>query len=105
MIPIPVTPETVAGTDIQKEATMFLQIGMTTREEILERFGEPDWTFDDIGIIAYCWSKHQWDLWVTAGAEGDKFEFGKNYLMLFLFDSDLKVSGILQIIFLPDERA
>jgi outer membrane protein assembly factor BamE (lipoprotein component of BamABCDE complex) len=54
MVPIPVSPETITGTDIQEEATKIIQTGVTTRQEIVERFGEPDWVFDDIGIIAYC---------------------------------------------------
>jgi len=94
MLPLPTSPKTVAGTEVQEEPTTFIQPGLTTREEIEWRLGEPDWEFDDIGIIAYKWIKHEWNIfWVAAGGAGGVLESGKNYILFFLFDIDQKVTA------------
>ena len=96
---IPTSPKTVAGTEIHEEETTSIQPGMTTREEIVERLGEPDWQFDDIGIIAYRWTKQEWNnvmIWLAPYPSSggiSEFETGRSYILFFLFDIDQKLTA------------
>jgi hypothetical protein len=79
------TPESglLAGRGKIEEADIaFLKVGVTTRENVLLRFGEPDAVLHDQRILAYYWAVSVGYIIVyNAGAE-----IPKNYLFILEFD-------------------
>ena len=72
---------------IEPADTQVLQIGATTREAILLRFGEPDATLNQQAIFVYSWTRVQGYFAVGAGYTGYVGPVGKTTLLMFEFDS------------------
>lgn len=98
ILPIP-TPEhgLLSGRgEITKADVAPLEVGKTTREEVLLRFGEPEATLDDQQVFIYHWQIVRgyvfWALGIPAccqaGAAGaaDVTPIAKDYLVLLEFD-------------------
>lgn len=79
------TPESglLAGRGKVEEADIaFLKVGVTTREDVLLRFGEPDAVLYDQRILAYYWTVSVGYIIVyNAGADIPKY-----YLFILAFD-------------------
>ena len=71
---------------IENEDTQKLQIGTTTREDILLQFGEPDVTLKRQTVFVYRWTRVRGYLIVGAGYSGDIAPIGKTTLLMFEFD-------------------
>lgn len=55
-IPIPVfTGTVISGSKITDENITFLSTGRTTREEVIQKLGQPSMEFKDLHIIVYSW--------------------------------------------------
>ena len=63
------------------------KIDTTSREEVLLRFGEPDFTLNEQSIFAYSWTRVQGYLFIGGGYSGTGGPVGKTTLLLFEFDS------------------
>lgn len=82
IIPTPESGLLAGRGKIEKADIAFLKAGVTTREEVLLRFGEPDAVLQDQRILAYCWAVSVGYIIIhNAGAEIPKY-----YLFLLEFD-------------------
>ena len=73
---------------IDESDIAFLQVGKTTRQEVLLRFGEPDAVLNDQSILTYHWQVSH-GYWMLAGgytAAGGPVP--KNYLLMLEFDEE-----------------
>jgi hypothetical protein len=97
-IPIPVDHTQGRAIDPQKTA---IEIGVTTRDEIVARAGEPDAVWEDERIVAYSWKHANWLLIVAAGGPGAAVA-GAGYLygdqmLLIQFDTSGRVARAEQV--------
>jgi len=61
------------------------QVGITTREDLLLRLGEPDATLNNQSVFLYSWTRTRGYLII---AYYDVFAAGKTTMLLFEFDAD-----------------
>ena len=72
---------------IEPEDTETLQDGVTTREAILLRFGEPDATLNQQTIFVYRWTRVQGYFAIGGGYSAVGGPIGKTTLLMFEFDA------------------
>jgi hypothetical protein len=91
-IPIPVPGGIhTAGRGIEDEALVFLEPGVTTRQEVTEHLGEPLIIWRDENVLVYEWEKvHLLLLWGGMGGAG-LTGVPTNYVPLLRFDAAGKV--------------
>ncbi len=88
---VSITPEHVVGLfsrqPIEKESLEFLEIGSTTREDVLLRLGDPDYARDSERIFVYHWvTKSEKEIGWLDYREASKFETRKRYQVIIGFD-------------------
>lgn len=72
---------------IDPEETETMQVGVTTREAILLRFGEPDATLNQQAIFVYRWTRVQGYFAIGGGYSAVGGPIGKTTLLMFEFDA------------------
>ena len=94
-IPVP-GKKVVQGERLTKEDIHFIKPSVTTRSELIDKLGDPDWHFDNYRIIAYTWRTiGAYILWPEQGWFGvglDTKPISKPYVLLITFDSEDRVS-------------
>jgi outer membrane protein assembly factor BamE (lipoprotein component of BamABCDE complex) len=96
VVPIPTREhqrEDLPGrTNITPQAIEALRAGETTRQEVLQRLGNPDGVFDRERTFVYLWSNCAGYLFWAAGSESraaaDVVVIGKGYALIIDFDED-----------------
>jgi hypothetical protein len=93
VIPIPVDHTKGRAVDPQKTA---IEIGASTREEIIAHAGEPDAVWEEERIIAYSWKHANWLLIMAAGGPGGAvggagYVYG-DWMLLIQFDTSGRVA-------------
>lgn len=95
MVPIPVAEKKVlAGTPVAEEQLAFLTPQATTKQEVLDHFGNPVVIWEDARVFIYPWKMRQGILfWAVGGASGGAMAGGagmtdipKSYLLFIQFD-------------------
>lgn len=82
IIPFPESGLLAGRGKIGEADIAFLKVGVTTREDAVLRFGEPDAVWQDQRVLAYCWAVSVGVIFVyNAGAE-----IPKNYIFILEFD-------------------
>lgn len=80
--------------NITMQTTNALQIGVSTKEDVLMKLGEPDFASEDQKRIGYLWSKVKF-IWAVVGyGGGASGEATKSYLIEATFDSSNRISGL-----------
>ena len=82
IIPIPESGLLAGRGKIEEADIAFLKVGVTTREKVLLRFGEPDAVLHNQRILAYYWTVSV-GIIIVYNAAG---EIPKNYLFILEFD-------------------
>ena len=72
---------------VDPEDTEALQVGATTREAILLRFGEPDTTLNQQAIFVYRWTRVQGYFAIGGGYSAVGGPIGKTTLLMLEFDT------------------
>jgi hypothetical protein len=72
---------------IEPEDTETLQVGVTTREAILLRYGEPEATLNQQAIFVYRWTRVQGYWAIAGGYQAYGAPIGKTTLLMFEFDA------------------
>lgn len=55
-IPIPIpADEVTSGYEISEEEVLFIESGVTTKQQVLERLGDPSVIWEDERVVAYNW--------------------------------------------------
>ena len=84
---IPVTNQgtVLYGREFNQSQLDFIEINVTTKEEVIKQLGKPDWNYDQ--IIAYHWSKYYefFVIDIVYGPEGFTKLF-KNHSLIIKFD-------------------
>ena len=100
MVPIPTGEDKVlGGTPIKEEQITFLASGVTGRQEVLERLGNPIVIWEEARVFVYNWQMRQGILfWAVGGASQGAMAGGagmtdipKHYLLLIQFDEEDRV--------------
>jgi hypothetical protein len=93
---IPVKETAVSGDVIAEEQLAFIESGVTTRREVLDRLGEPDVIWEQEQILAYNWTtRHAIVPWVAPApysAAGGVEDITRDYVLLIQFGDDDRVS-------------
>lgn len=97
MLPLPQGNGPVTeGREIAAERSATIELGRTTRPEVLERLGEPTATWEARRLFVYAWDRVHWKLLVIlagpATAAGGIFDLPTHYMLLVQFDADGRVS-------------
>lgn len=80
--------------NISLQTTNLLEIGITTKDEVLLKLGEPDFASPDEQRLGYLWSKVKC-VWAIGGMGGGAAgEITRSYLVETSFDSSNRVSGV-----------
>ena len=81
-------------TNVSTQTAGTLQIGVTTKEEVLLRLGEPDVCSEDELIYVYGWTKVGaiWILATPQGAAGG--ELGKSFALKLTFDATQRLTEV-----------
>ena len=95
---VSVTPEHVVGAfsrqPIEKESLEFLEIGSTTREDVLLHLGDPDYARENERIFVYQWvTKSEKEIGWLDYREASKYETRKRYQVIIGFDQVGIVAG------------
>ncbi|MFQ5989516.1 MAG: hypothetical protein ACE5K9_06345 [Candidatus Methylomirabilales bacterium] len=95
---VSITPEHAIGPfsrqPIEKESLGFLEIGSTTREEVLLHLGDPDYARDNERIFVYHWTTMSGkEIGWVGYREPSKYETRKKYQVIIGFDQ----TGIVNI--------
>ena len=72
---------------VEAEDIQDFKTGTTTREEVLLRLGEPDFTLNEQSIFAYSWTRVQGYFFIGGGYSGAGGPVGKTTLLMLEFDS------------------
>jgi len=97
MLPLPQDNGAITeGREIAAERSATLELGRTTRPEVLERLGEPSAIWEERRLLVYAWDRVHWKLLVIlaarTGAAGGIFDLPTHYMLLVQFDADGRVS-------------
>jgi hypothetical protein len=87
-IPLPEHGLLAGRGKIDEADIAFLKIGVTTREEVVLRFGEPDIVLFDQRIMAYSWT-------VSVGIYGGQYSAGdipRDHIFMLEFDNEGRLS-------------
>ena len=68
-IPFP-ADEVTSGHEISEEEVLFIESGVTTRQQVLERLGDPSVIWEDERVVAYNWEHVGWRMAIVAAAGG-----------------------------------
>ena len=80
--------------NVSMASTNVLQIGVTTREDILLTLGEPDFVSEDGRRFGYLWTKVK-VIWAVASyGSGAAGEVTRSYLIETSFDQSNRVSDV-----------
>jgi hypothetical protein len=83
------------GQDIRDADLAFIELGVTTKSQIVERLGEIFASFEEHNVIAYFWFTKTEFIWVVIGAgaagAGHVGSYRQNYAVYIQFDSNEKV--------------
>ncbi len=96
MLPVP-TPEdkVLAGKPVEDGQLSFIETEITTKEEVIERLGNPNVIWEDARTFIYSWDMRQGILLWAAGAHYTggvgKKDIAKHYLLLIQFDEKGRV--------------
>jgi len=88
IIPTPEHDLLAGRGEIDESDIAFLEVGKTTREEVLLRFGEPDMVLDEECILAYYWMVSHGYWFVGGYYSGTGGVIPKNYLFILEFNEE-----------------
>jgi outer membrane protein assembly factor BamE (lipoprotein component of BamABCDE complex) len=74
--------------NVSEQTAATLQPGEITKEEVLLRFGEPDWVSDDERLVGYLWTKVKALVLYGAYYTGGIAEVPKSSLLKLEFDAE-----------------
>lgn len=106
MVPIP-TPENkvLAGKQVTDEQLSFLTPSITTKQDVLERLGNPAVIWEDARVFVYRWDMRQGILFWAVGAYYSgalgMTDIPKKYLFLIRFDEQDRVQRFEQMVCPP----
>ena len=88
VIPVKNYPSAGSRGNISAATTDRLQVGVSTKEEIILLLGEPDSMSEDGCRMGYAWNrvKARWAVWTGVTAIGG--EIARSYVMSLTFDAD-----------------
>ncbi len=99
LLPIP-TSETkvLSGRRVTDEQTSSLQVGVTTKTDIVMLLGAPDVFWEDQRIFAYNWTVRRGVIFavIFTGAVGI-FDIPKGYVLLIQFDENAVVQRFVRV--------
>jgi hypothetical protein len=89
VIPIPIGEGYVSkGQEVAGPGMMSLQAGVTTRQDVLARLGEPRLVWDEERIVVYDWDRVNMLLfWAMTGGANALTEVSTHHLLLIQFDA------------------
>jgi len=96
VLPIPTTESKVlAGKPVREEQLSFLKPNITTKQDVIERLGNPNVIWEDVRVFAYNWDMRQGILFWAVGAYysggmGTE-DIPKHYALLIQFDEQDRV--------------
>jgi outer membrane protein assembly factor BamE (lipoprotein component of BamABCDE complex) len=96
MVPVP-TPENkvLSGKQVKEEQLSFLSPSITTKQDVLERLGNPTVIWEDARVFVYRWEMRQGILFWAVGAYYSgalgMTDLPKKYLFLIRFDEQDRV--------------
>jgi outer membrane protein assembly factor BamE (lipoprotein component of BamABCDE complex) len=88
IIPTPEHDLLAGRGEIDESDIAFLEVGKTTREDVLLRFGEPDMVLDEECILAYYWMVSHGYWFVGGYYSGTGGVIPKNYVFMLEFDEE-----------------
>ena len=83
--------KSVAGKPIFPDREQVIKTGLTTRGEIIQRFGAPEAIFDELRVVIYEWKESRSWWWMIVGQGGGRageFTTEKAFVCLFAFDRE-----------------
>ena len=96
MLPVPTSEDKIlVGKQITEEQISFLTPEITTRQEVLERLGNPRVIWEDARIFVYNWQMRQGVLFWAYGAYytggAGMTDIPRHYLLLIQFDEQDRI--------------
>jgi outer membrane protein assembly factor BamE (lipoprotein component of BamABCDE complex) len=99
MVPVPTSEDKIlTGKQVTEEQLVFLTAGVTTKQEILERLGNPRVIWEDARVYVYNWQMRQgilfwaWGAYYTGGF--GMTDIPRHYLLLIQFDEQDRVQRV-----------
>jgi hypothetical protein len=80
--------------NVNQKVQVELQPGITTKEDVFLRLGEPDYYSEDGQVIGYAWTKVGAILMVGGYGSAAAAEIGKSYLFEISFDSSNYIARV-----------
>ncbi len=95
VVPIPVNYHAAGSrTNVSPATEVALEIGVTTREDILLMLGEPDLYAEDGRVLGYAWTKVTAVVVVVLPYAGSAGELGQNAVLKLTFDDHDQLATI-----------
>ncbi len=95
-IPFP-RHEVVSGSEISVEEVLFIEPGITTKRQVLERLGAPSVIWEDQRVLVYNWDVVEWQAYgipLVIGQELPILDIPIQHLLLLQFDETERVTKI-----------
>lgn len=88
--------EVLSGHKLTSENIAFIEPGIASRSDVIQKLGRPNMDFKDLRIIAYSWevlgAYMPWAVGGPYSAAGGVEKIGKPYVLLIAFDQEDRVS-------------
>ncbi len=97
---LPIPRDRIEGHVVTADPKVVLHTGVTTRDEVIARLGEPSAIWEEKRIVAYSWDQVKWaTLWLIAGYSGmigGVFDVPTHHMLLIQFDENNRVKRVGQ---------
>ena len=100
-IVLPIPRDQVEGHPVTADPKVVLHAGITTRDEVIARLGQPTAIWEEKRIFAYSWDQVKWAmLWLVgaySGMAGGVVDLPTHHMLLIQFDENDRVKRVGQV--------
>lgn len=94
-VPVPVgSGKITSGQEVRPEQLEMLVDPSTTRQEIVELMGEPDFIWGPGSVACYYWTKKKGEVWVATPYSSAGHDISDTYALLLQFDEHDRIIRI-----------
>jgi hypothetical protein len=92
VLPIPTGERILDGTPVKEDQSKLLEIGVTSKDDVISYLGDPTFIWKEARLFAYDWETSSWVLLVAIGSNRDGVaDMSNKYVLLIQFDEQDRI--------------
>jgi hypothetical protein len=91
ILPIPTGERILDGTPVKENQSILLEIGVTSKDDVISYLGDPTFIWKEARLFAYDWETSSWFLIVFIGKELGGADISDKYVLLIQFDEQDRI--------------